>query len=156
MARSKTQMKNYSLDESIIFYEDQYLSLIKHEQLKAYELKFKVSALDLFELSDAEKITAIMISKFESVMKVGDNFEIVIINTLAGGPIMVKEVQNHIHETLFPFYIKHNLKTHLLCLSEEVMSKLSMTLTAEDVPTNELTIEFFSNYDDCIAYILNR
>ena len=152
----KENNEKNELENTCSFYENKYLSILRQEHIKAFEVRFSEAAYDLFHIADAKALVSEMMTSFEKQFKAGFKYNILILNTLNGGPTIIEESQNYLHETLFPFYLKHHINIHLFCLSEEVISKISMTLTSERDPEKRFENHYFSKYTDCVAWIKNK
>ena len=146
---------NEPIENSVLLYDDKYFSILRHEHLKSFEIRYTETAFDLFHFVEIKKITDLVIKLLTQEIANGHKYGIWIINTIEGGPTIEKVSQKYIHDIFFPFLFENQIMTHLLCLSEEVISKLSMSLVAETDPTEQFNIQYFSKYQDCISYIKN-
>ncbi len=137
-------------------YQDKYMSIYRLDELGTFEIKYSVNAFDLFDFNDAVKVIDQVMIEIKKQLDAGFTYSIILLNTLDGGPTIEHQAQNYVHTQLFPFYLKNNICTKVYCLSEEIISKLSMTVTAEKDPSKKFTNVFFSNYKDCIEWISKR
>ncbi|MDX1350874.1 MAG: hypothetical protein R3279_11525 [Putridiphycobacter sp.] len=134
-------------------YKDAFMVLYRDDQYQFYEIRYTPNAFNLFKIEDAKTVINNSMIAFQKEIDKNHNYQILIINTLDGGPTIERQTQEYVHSVLFPFFIKHGIQTHLYCLGEEVISKLSMSVTAEKYQSEDIQSHFFARYKDCIDWI---
>jgi len=127
--------------------ENEYVEIYRHDDIMAFEQRFKAASEDLFGKGYIEQMKlfgeAIINQKNE-----GHNYPNVIINTTKNGPTMEPEVQDWMHETFYPLLAENKITTKAYCLGEEILSKLSIELTAGDNSNALFRFKFFSNLEE--------
>lgn len=132
--------------------EDDYMEIYRHNDIKAFEQRFKTASGELFGAGyiNQMKIFGDIIVKEKSQ---GHDYPNVIINTTDNGPTMEPEVQDWMHSTFYPLLVEQKITTKAYCLGEEILSKLSVELTAGDDPNSLFKFKFFSNLEDGIEWL---
>ncbi|MFD1553534.1 hypothetical protein DNU06_07615 [Putridiphycobacter roseus] len=137
-------------------YENDYFYFLRQEHLRTYEVKYKPSAYDIYNTAENQEITDLIIFYIKEQIKAGYRYKSIIINTIEGGTTIAQKSQEYIHKVLYPFLLAQNIQNKLYCLGEEVISKLSITLTAETADSKKFNNQFFATHDACVHYIKNN
>lgn len=124
--------------------ENDFVKLYRHDDIKTFEQRFKNASGDLFGkgyISQMEIFGNIIINQINQ----GYKYPNIIINTTENGPTMEPEVQEWMHTKFYPLLVENNITTKAYCLGEEILSKLSVELTAEEDPNALFKFNFFAD-----------
>ena len=136
----------------ILLDENEFMGVYRHDDINAFEQRFKNASIDLFGegyINQMRIFGKLIGSEIES----GHAYPNIIINTTENGPTMEPEVQEWMHNTFYPLLVDYKITTKAYCLGEEILSKLSVELTAGDDPNSQFKFKFFSNLDDGIEWL---
>lgn len=139
----------------IVLLENDYVTLYRHDDIKAYEQRFKPESVELFGKSYINQMK-IFGEEIEKSQRESRDYPNLIINTTNGGPTMEPEVQEWMHSHFYPILSANNITTKAYCLGQEIISKLSVELTAEDDPNALFRFKFFATLEEGIDWITEQ
>ncbi len=135
--------------------ENDFAEILRHDNVKAFELRYKPTSVNLFGERFIEQMTILKDQIIEQAA-LGHTFQNLIINTINGGPTIEPEVQEWMHSTFYPLLIENNITTKAYCMGEEIISKLSIELTADDKSNSSFKYDYFSSLEDALKWIKNQ
>ena len=128
--------------QEILFYEDQGI----------FEQRFKEASKYIFGEDYIREVSLFGRAMVENQTDNKSHSKL-IINTLAGGPTMEPIVQQFMHKKFYPMLIETGIKHKAYCLGAEVISKLSVELTAENDPRQQFNYKFFATLEEGLDWL---
>ncbi len=132
--------------------KNEFVEIYLHNDIKAFEQRFLKPSSDLFgeKYIDQMKLFGNVITQ---QLNAGINFPNLIINTTQGGPTMEPLVQDWMHSVFYPFLEEKKITTKAYCLGEEILSKLSVELTADDKSNSPFKYDFFATLKEGMEWL---
>lgn len=133
-------------------HKSNYFELIVHPEIKTFEARFFKDAEKLLDEKFRVEYTLLTRLLDENQTK-DDPFSNLLVNTLAGGPIMEPVMQKHMHEIVYPKFWEVGIRTKAYCLGEEIISRMSVELTVQQAPEAKFQDRFFGSLEEAKEWL---
>lgn len=135
------------------FFKNEYQEIFLHEEEGIFEERFTEASSEIFGDAYIREV-----SIFGDLIKENQPeipYHKLIINTLNGGPTMEPRVQEFMHSTLYPKLWGYGIRAKAYCLGAEIISKLSVELTAKGNTNkeNEFSYKFCATLEEGITFL---
>ena len=132
--------------------ENEYQEILFHEDLGIFEERFKEASAHIFGKDYIREVSLFGKAIVDNQSKDKPHTKL-IINTLAGGPTMEPQVQQFMHDEFYPMILEAGIKHKAYCLGPEVISKLSVELTADSDPKQQFNYRFFATFEEGVDWL---
>lgn len=132
--------------------ENRYQTILLYESEGIFEERFKKASSDINGKNYIREVSLFGKAISENQPE-GQPYSKLIINTLAGGPTMEPHVQKFMHEEFYPILLEAGIRHKAYCLGPEIISKLSVELTASDDPRQQFNYQFFATLEAGIEWL---
>ncbi len=136
----------------ILLNKNTYMEIYRHDNVKAFEQRYLPESANLYgenHLNQMILFKEILLNQLAG----GKYFPNLIINTVNGGPTMELNAQEWMHNVFNPFLSENNFTTKAYCLGDEILSKESVRITAEDNSNSTFNFNFFSTLEDGLTWL---
>ena len=141
--------------KSEIIFENDFQQVVVYNELGIYEERFKAISAELFGDSYIREVT-LFVDMVIAANEDGKSIQKLIISTIEGGPTMEPRVQDYMHEELYPRLAQSGVTAKAYCLGEEIISKLSVELTADSDPNKLFDYKFFATIEEGIDWLKSK
>ncbi|MEP1097142.1 MAG: hypothetical protein ABJG78_18655 [Cyclobacteriaceae bacterium] len=136
-------------------FKNNYQEILLHPELGIFEQRFLPASQDLFG-DDYIREVSIFGETIQKNQSDENPYPNLIVNTLNGGPTMEPKVQEFMHAEFYPMIFDAGIRTKAYCLGDEILSKLSVELTAENDPNSKFKYKFFANLEEGMDWLRNQ
>lgn len=138
-----------------VLYENEYQQVLSYPDEGIYEQRFKAASEVLFG-EDYIREVKIFGEQIVATQNPESPFRKLVVNTLDGGPTMEPMVQEFMHAEFYPMLVEAGITTKAYCLGAEILSKISVELTAENDPRKQFNYKFFATLEEGLEWIRNQ
>lgn len=135
-----------------ILFKNEFQEIFLDTELGIFEEQFQTASEELFG-DDYIREVSIFGEMIQKNQPEDSPYTNLIVNTLKGGPTMEPKVQEFMHTTLYPKIWDAGIRNKAYCLGEEIISKLSVELTADNNPTGKFKYKFFATREEGVDWL---